>query len=373
MTDERLLEAVAAEGLPGSLIARPTQPLDNETWNSLLRRVDSERLAGLLQATIDSGSWPATNDQRAEAAALHIGTMGRVLLLDRTLLEVAGFFDERDLPFRVLKGSAVAHLDYADPGLRAFGDVDILVRSSDFDKALTILLRKGYKDMFAEPRPGFTGRFGKSATLRSPNGHELDLHRTFVLGPYGLTVDFESLWSEQETFAVGGRPLSAISAEARVLNACYHAVLGGWPPRLLALRDVAELLLFGRYDETRLRDVGRLWGAEAVLAKAVRLTWERFQLADVTSVSAWSHRYQPTSVDSRRLALYERDSSYAAQSLAAVSVLPRMRDKIAFVRSLSIPDRTFLADHPTGSGTGRGVWLARGVRRGLRGAARGRY
>jgi hypothetical protein len=42
-----------------------------------------------------------------------------------------------------------------------------------------------------------------------------------------------------------------------------------------------------------------------------------------------------------------------------------VRDKIAFVRTLSLPDADFLADHTTPGDRGRLAWLARGLRRRL--------
>jgi hypothetical protein len=327
-------------------------------------RVAADRTAGLLQAAIDGDRLPVTPDQRDQALELHTVSMAQALVLEALLLATADRLDAAAIPFRVLKGSAVAHLDYPDPSLRAFGDVDLLVRSADFDRAAALLSSLGHHRMFQQPRPGFDRRFGKSTTFATVDGLELDLHRTFVLGPFGLTVALDEVWSSSQTFELGGRPLVALDAHSRLMHAAYHAVLGAYPARALALRDVAEMLLFGGCDDRQLIAQSATWRADAVLARAVVLAWERFRIADVTRLSSWASRHEPAADQARHLALYETsESSYTAQSLAAVAVLPRIRDKITFVRQLSLPDAEFPAEHMGPDEGGRLSWLARGLRR----------
>jgi hypothetical protein len=366
--DDRLVDAVAAVGLPGALVELPDRPLPDDAWRQLLTRTADARTSGLLLAAVDRGSMPVTDSQRDEALELHTGAMVQCLVLEALLLSTADYLDAIDVPFRVLKGSAVAHLDYSDPALRSFGDVDLLVRSEDFDRVAAALADVGHQRLFRQPRPGFDRRFGKSTTFATADHLEIDLHRTFVLGPFGLTVDLPGIWEASETFALGGRTLHALAPEARLMHAAYHAILGAFPARALALRDVAEMLLFGGHDDRSLVALSESWQADAVLARAVRLAWERFRIADVTRLSAWATRHEAPTEQARRLALYETEqSSYAAQSLAAVAVLPRFRDKVAFVRTLSLPDSHFLAEHMTPDEVGRMSWLLRGVRRRITG------
>ena len=47
------------------------------------------------------------------------------------------------LDHRALKGAAVAHLDYPDPALRSFIDVDLLVRAEEWDDAIQVLREAG--------------------------------------------------------------------------------------------------------------------------------------------------------------------------------------------------------------------------------------
>src|SRR5262249_33727328 len=119
------LDAVAAYGLAGSGRARPETPLPDGAWARFLESVASERLVGLLGAAIADGAWSVTDDQRVAAAALQADISIGSLLLERLLLDVADRFAADGVAVRVLKGPAVAHLDYRDPAWRSFGDLDL--------------------------------------------------------------------------------------------------------------------------------------------------------------------------------------------------------------------------------------------------------
>lgn len=359
------LRTVAAFGLPGSELAFPQDVISDAAWTMLLADGRRERLIGFLAAAAQDGALPLRESQFAAAVDAHEQAMWLSLTLERKLLEAVDVLAGMNVDVRVLKGSAVAHLDYAQAGLRPFGDVDLLVRSDQFDAAVTALSAAGYRRRHPEPRPGFDRSFSKGTSFVAPDGHELDLHRTFVMGPYGLSIDLDDLWLDGATFHVAGRSLSALSSEARIMHAAYHAVLGDWPPRLLAQRDLAEMVLFGDFDEVALRAMSHRWRGDAVLARAVHMTWETLQLADVTALSTWASRYEPEARDRRALAVYNNShNNYAAKSLAAVHAIPRLRDRAAYLGALLFPQSTYLE--------GRHNGLAHRLRHGVRAVRSGR-
>ena len=118
----------------------------------------------------------------------------RVLSLEQQLVAVASLLADAGIESRVLKGSAYAHLDYPDPALRSFIDLDLLFRPSDIARAVAVL---GVGRFHAHPSRATAGirppvRQGHDAARAT--GFEIDLHRTFVLGPWGVRVDLDALW-----------------------------------------------------------------------------------------------------------------------------------------------------------------------------------
>ncbi len=226
--------------------------------------------------------------------------------------------------------------------MRSYIDLDVLVRAHDIEGAVSALAADGFQRTLAEPRSGFDRRFDKGMTLRPPDGYELDLHRTFVLGPWGALMKPAALWDEGQVFTIGGRPLRALTPSNRFLHACYHAALGDWPLRLGSLRDIAEMLL--GVDATTILRTAASWRSEAVVAVAVTDTGRLLGLHPQGELASWAADYVLTGRDEAWLALHNNpDKTFAAQALATLQVL-RWRDKLDYARALAVPNRTYTAD-----------------------------
>ncbi|HEY3724977.1 MAG TPA: nucleotidyltransferase family protein, partial [Acidimicrobiia bacterium] len=135
---EAVVGTVAAFGLPGAP-PLPDVALPDATWRALFDLATADRLTPLLAAAVAAGALPVTERQHAQVVAAHEQAMRLCVLLERALLDVAARFETAGIMYRVLKGPAVAHLDYPDPAHRAFGDVDVLVASSAYDDAMAVL------------------------------------------------------------------------------------------------------------------------------------------------------------------------------------------------------------------------------------------
>lgn len=359
------LLAVAGFGLTGANRPFPAEPLDDTAWPEMVTAARKHRLLGHLRAAVDAGALPVTQAQREQARAMHRAIQLRVLSLERELVAVAERLESSGIDVRVLKGSACAQLDYPDPALRSFIDLDLLLRPSDIDSAIAVLVEADFVRILAEPRPGFDRRFDKGTTLRSAARVELDLHRTFVLGPWGVLVDIDALWDDGEPFSIGGRELRALSAPNRFLHACYHAALGDWPLRLGSLRDVAQLLPEDTPAQVALIERASDWGVQAVVAAAVADSVRLLGIEPVATLAAWANGYLPSRREESWLALHTHErKTFAAQAIATLPVLPGVRDKAAYLRALVLPDGRYT--------TGRHSSVLSRFRYGLRDALRGR-
>jgi hypothetical protein len=349
---DRVLAAAAATGLASSRLTLGRRPLDDATWSWVLNRANAERATGLLAAAIQTGALVATADQEDQVRRAHVALLQTCLLLEDHLLTVSHVLDAVGVEPRVVKGPAVAHLDYPDPSWRGFGDIDLLLRAPEYDGAIRALEAAGFERGFREVRPGFDRRFGKGVSLVGPSGFELDVHRTFAMGPYGLSLDTGTLWASSSSFVLAGRTFDALDPDLRLLHACYHAALGRHRPGLVPLRDVAGMLLRSSdpVDRDRVQDVARAWRAEAVLARAVRLAWDLFDLEEDT-LSRWAGAYRPAPRDLRWLRVYlDPHMGYAARSIVGLQAVPGWRQKAAFAWALAVPSRDY------GAGRYGGRW-----------------
>lgn len=340
--------ALAAHGLAGSMLDLPATPLAQDAFDEMLSVMRVQRMTGLLWKAIVDGALPVTQGQAEQAEILHVRALSATLVLERLLLETVDELEGRGIPVRVLKGSAVAHLDYPDTSMRTFGDIDILVPGWAFDRAVECLSSLGHTRMFPQPRPGFDRRFSKGTSFRTADGLEIDLHRTFTMGPFGIRLDLPRLWETRADFELGGRRLEALSTEERFLHSCYHAVLGEVRPRLMPLRDLAQIALTRSLDLDRLHTLIRASRGEAVVSRAVRYAWSELDIADVLAISAWAQAYRIDPREAADLAAYGRGSSYTTKSVAALRALPGVSQRASFLYALLVPTKSYLNQRHNG-------------------------
>lgn len=355
----RLLETVASYGLLGSLHEWPKEPLPAHEFDVVLSEARRQRLVGLLTRAALDGRLPLSQEQEMAVDEDWTEAMRWNLYLERATVRMVDELTSRGIETRNLKGVAAAHLDYPDPAWRQSSDIDLLVRPDQIDAATRHLAEHGFSRPVAEPRPGFDRRFGKGATFVTETGLELDLHRTFAMGPFGLTIRIEDLWADAQPFRVAGHQLTALVPELRLVHACFHAALGDRVPRLVPQRDIAQLVLSGHADPVAVRDLARRWGCEIVLASAVRRAWRSLAIADATALSEWARKYQPTPEEVRMLGAYHRDGAkYAELSWLALKTLP-LSERLSFGWSLAFPSSGRLG--------GRDLTLQQRVQRAARG------
>ena len=348
VTEFPSLGRVAAQGLPGG--PRLTACARNVSWDELMLEAIDERAVPIIASAIRSGLLDVSPVQEDAIASAHEDLMRSCVLLERATLEVSEQLEDTGVEFRLLKGPAVAHLDYPDPSWRAFGDVDVLVRSSGYEDAVDALDRAGARRRSAEVRPGFDRRFGKGVCMTLPDGIQVDVHRTLASGPFGLTIDLDALFSGDDVVVLGGQAVPVLTREHRFLHACYHAALGDAIPRVVALRDIAQLLLTTDLDFDRACAVADGWRSGIVVAHAISATWERFGL-ERSGASLWADTYDSTRRERRWLAAYlGPHRSYARQMVAGVSAVPSWSAKLAYVRALLLVDPLYAKRHDGGYG-----------------------
>ena len=113
------------------------QPIGEEDFRSWFELARSERAIPLLHAMVRLSEHDLTPAQEAAVQAAQVDAMAVAVRLEDELLEVTARLEAADMIVVVVKGAATAHLDYQDPSLRQFGDVDLLVRpSTSHERAL---------------------------------------------------------------------------------------------------------------------------------------------------------------------------------------------------------------------------------------------
>jgi hypothetical protein len=354
------LRAVAAYGLPGAP-RLPGEPLADDRFAALLLSCEPHRLLGFMGAAARCGDLQLRDGQRDRLEEFLQSWLANALRVEALLLGAVEVLDAAGIEHRVLKGVALAHTVYPDPAWRVFGDVDVLVPAAAFTCAAETLGRElGTRRDAPELRPGFDTRFAKEALLRTADGLELDLHRTFVEGALGLTVHLPDLFASGQTFDLGGRQLRTLPPPQQLLHAAYAAVLGDWPPRRSAQRDVAQIVLALDPPPVEVLELAGRWRASAVLARALTGTWEALTPGPAPPLVEWARSYRPGSLERLLLASHVGPARAYTRHAAALLVVPGLLGRLAYLRAIAWPQRAYLEAR----GFTRAGFSSRAVRRG---------
>jgi hypothetical protein len=172
----------------------------------------------------------------------------RVALLLQDLAEILRACEQEQIAAIPLKGSLLATLFYAEPGLRPMNDLDLLVRPVDEPRMLGLLARLGYQLLARSQkhlmlaRPESHGPVVSYTGEHPNNPRSLDLHTRLAEYFWGIRYDLtEEAWADSA-------PGRLQSVEARVLmpaTLLHHLAIHASSDalarrlRLLHLADIA--------------------------------------------------------------------------------------------------------------------------------------
>lgn len=337
--------AVAALGLRSEQDTAPFG-FNGFDWPHFLSACEDQRLLGLLAEAVRTDCVRLTDEQHESLERRLREWLVHDLAVEARVLGALGELRANAIDVRVLKGVALANSVYGEPSLRVFGDADLLVQPGSFAAAASCLEKAlGATRELPELRPGFDERFGREILLRS-GPVEIDLHRLLVDGPYGFAIPSGDLFDNPTVFHLGGSEVHGLGPAQRFLHACLSAVLGDWPPRLIVLRDVAEMLSGGRdrmaADADAVLAMAKRWRAEAVVALAVRRAVEDLGLEIAHPLVDWAMAYRPTLRDRVLLAAYRgRARGYTSQALSVLAI-SGWRNRWDYLRAILRPSRAYL-------------------------------
>lgn len=241
----------------GSGEASPRPPQGME-WDKLLREIERHRVGGLLQRRAKDApatDWPP--DAAARLSVLAQATARRAFQLAGEHLRLARALEREGIPALGVKGLPLAQRLYGEQGIRHAGDIDLLVRLRDVEKADRILQAEGLRR--TNPSFALTPRQQRCFTETKPEFEYVRpaaaIRVELLWRLEGLPLD-EAFWAPALPGA-GLNPLArTLPADLDALYVLQHGARHGWF-RLFWLLDAALLLRSPTLDGAALIDTAR--------------------------------------------------------------------------------------------------------------------
>jgi hypothetical protein len=263
----------------------------------------------------------------------------RCLRLTGELLALVDLFHQHDIPAIPFKGPLLAVQLYGDAASRSYRDSDFVVREEHADRALALLVARGY-----EPPPEL-GRFPFAWWRRwvdqcrlTRDGIRIDLH--WALDQRGLLpLDLDSACSGLEPVRLGGRIVHTLSREQLAVYLAAHGAKHAWM-RLEWIVDFGQLVEAGtQLDWSRIARAARARGAERALLLGLRLSRDLLGVAPPAELAARVAQDRRVGALARRVeaGLYgERPLRHGTRRLQLfhLQVQERLRDRARYLTRL---------------------------------------
>ena len=235
--DHELRIAAIRAVLGASTHERPERKRPDD-WGRVLGWAIDERVVGLLRAISADVLW-LNEDQEHELHTAWLDSTTSSLRIESSIAPVADALDEAGIDWRLLKGAATAHLLYPEPGLRTIGDLDVMVRPHDFERASNIVSTLSVEELFAPYGP-VDAQLRKARAFVLPNGVEVDVHQR-IQGPLRtMNVPTTHVFERPQRLTIAGRTVAAPPTEVLFLHAALHLASEG--ARMSTLADLITLV-----------------------------------------------------------------------------------------------------------------------------------
>jgi hypothetical protein len=240
-------------------------------WASLIALAENHSVLGLTVARLanyseDAISLENRESLRAWRRAYTLFTMN----LTAEMFRLFEGFAASQIEALVIKGPVLSARCYGDPGLRQYGDLDLIVRDKDAQRSTELMIGLGY-----EPSVPLTAIQAKKIpgeyVFRQSNTKllvEFHTERTFRYHPRPLPV--EKLFDRQTWVNIDSHKVPALSPEDELILICIHGAKHFWE-QVSYIADVAAFVSRQELDWERVESAAAEVDGERMLHVGLRL------------------------------------------------------------------------------------------------------
>jgi hypothetical protein len=227
-------------------VRRPLHRLDAD-WEKVFQSVCRNGLLGLTHRYLklrQPHDYPPPEFTQWIKQAYRTSAI-RMALMYRNIGPVLARLAQSGVDYMVVKGPALAHTVYPNPDLRAFNDLDLVVRERDWETMHRLLVEMGFRPAKNLPQPPpklvpqnvlYELRYRHRKT-----GLVVEVHYDDLLNAGLASRDVEGFWQRATWADVDGTPIKALSLEDQLIHLCAHAHYHGYT-RLNWFSDLAFIV-----------------------------------------------------------------------------------------------------------------------------------
>jgi hypothetical protein len=171
----------------------------------------------------------------------------------------------------VIKGPVLAAQAYSDPSVRAYGDLDLLVRQGDIRRATELMIASGYQAAVSLTAIDAGKIPGQYLFLKPDSKLLVELHNDLTLRYFPRALPLEDFFARRIHVRLDSHDVPAPCVEDELVLVCVHGAKHFWE-RLSWIADVAGLISRQtRIDWERAASTARTVQSEHLLHTGLRL------------------------------------------------------------------------------------------------------
>ena len=244
------------------------QPLD---WPALLALAQDHGILGLIAIQLrdfnDSAVPTEVRQRLRDWPRLHtLFTMN----LCAEMFRLFDSFAASAIEALVIKGPVLSARCYGDPGLRQYGDLDLIVRDKDIPQLTELMMRLGYEPSVPLATIQAKKIPGEYVFRQSSTKLLVEFHTELTFRYHPRPLPLENLFKRQARVKIDSHQVPALSPEDELILICIHAAKHFWE-QLSYIADVAAFVSNQELDWGRVKSAAEEVEGERMLYVGLRL------------------------------------------------------------------------------------------------------
>lgn len=241
-------------------------------WSRLLLLAEEHGVVGQLAACLKECHAPSVPSEiKQELLERQRAQNFLTLRLTAELFRLLELFRAQRISALVIKGPVLAARAYADPGMRSYGDLDLLARQSDIRRVTELMIASGYRAAVGLDAVDAGKIPGQYLFFRPDSELLVEFHNDFTLRYFPRPLPIEDFFAHQTRVLLDAHEVPGLCVEDELVLICVHGAKHLWE-KLSWIADVAALISRQTtIDWERASSSARRVGAEHLLHTGLRL------------------------------------------------------------------------------------------------------
>src|ERR1700675_3462063 len=240
-------------------------------WPVFLELAEKHSVFGLAASRLGGcGEGAMPPEISGELRERHRAQVLFTLRLTAEMIRLFDLFAAAGVEALVIKGPVLSARCYGDPGLRQYGDLDLIVRDKDILRSTELMMSPGYepsvplKAIQAKKIPGeYVFRQSSTKLL-------VEFHTELTFRYHPRPIPLENLFKRQVLVNIDAHETPALSPEDELILICIHGAKHFWE-HLSYVTDVAAFVSHQDLDWARVLLAAEEVGGERMLCVGLRL------------------------------------------------------------------------------------------------------